>query len=177
MAVFISHSRQNSGAALRLCNRLRAAGRQVWLDTLELDTGAEWKAKVADAIRSADGFVILLGPTPTPDASQRFEWQEITEQEFYLDPMKPMIGVVIGSAEIPGFLRARRNITVDPSSIDFDALGQEVAQILGKPSETFDQEKLERGRAARQKALEDLKEYSIDLEKDDVKRAGLRGLE
>ncbi len=177
MTVFISHSRQNGGAALKLGDRLSQAGLNVWLDIRELDTGTEWNARVSDAIRSADGFVILIGPAPTPDPSQRFEWQQMTEEEFYLDASKPLIPVVIGDAEMPGFLRARQAVNVDPSSIDFDALADKIAQALGKPGETVDQEKLERGRAARQKALESLKEYSIDLEKDDVKRAGLRGLE
>ncbi len=174
--MFISHSRENGGAALRLYESLSKAGLSLWLDTRELDTGADWNARVADAIHTADGFVILIGPAPTPDPWQRFEWQQITEHEFYLDPSKPLIPIVIGDAEIPGFLRARQAITVDASSIDFDDLAHKVAEALGKPGETVDYEKLERGRAARQKALEDLKEYSIDLEKDDVKRAGLRGL-
>lgn len=177
MAVFISHSRQNGGAALRLCDRLGQAGLSVWLDTREIDTGADWKARVAEAIRSADGFVILIGPAPTPDGSQRFEWQQMTEQEFYLDPLKPLIPIVIGDAEIPGFLRARQAITVDASSIDFEALAHKIAQFLDRPGETVDHEKLERGRAARQKALENLKQYSVDLAKDEVKRAGLKGLE
>jgi TIR domain len=176
MAVFISHSRQNGGAALKLCDRLSQSGLSVWLDTRELDTGVDWNVGVAEAIRSADGFIIVIGPSPTPDASQQFEWQEMTELECYLDPLMPLIPVVIGDAEIPGFLRARQAITVDPSSIDFDALADRIAQSLGKPGETVDHEKLERGRAARQKALETLEKYSIDLEKDDVKRAGLRGL-
>lgn len=176
MNAFMSHSRQNAGAALKLCDRLSQAGVSVWLDTRELDAGADWNARVADAIRSADGFVILVGPAQEPDRSQRFEWQQMTEQEFYLDPLKPMIPIVIGDAEISGFLRTRRAITAEASSIDFDALAGKIAETLGKPGETVDPEKLERGRAAQQKALESLKEYSLDLEKDDVKRAGLRGL-
>ena len=176
MSIFISHSRQNGGAALKLCDKLSEANVKVWLDVRELDSGANWNAQVAEAIRTATGFVILIGPAPTPDGSQRFEWQQITEEEFYLDPNKPLIPIVIGSAEMPGFLSARQIITVDPSSIDFDALSQQVLAALGKPDATVDHEKIKRGRAARDKALEVLKEYSIDMEKDDAKRAGLRGL-
>lgn len=87
-----------------------------------------------------------------------------------------MIPVVIGSTEIPGYLRARNAITVNPSSIDFDSLAERIAEALGKPGATIDPVQLERGRAARQQALESLKEYSLELELEDVKRAGLRGL-
>jgi hypothetical protein len=140
---------------------------------------------VADAIRSASAFVFVIGPPSAvnwrategaPDHSQRFEWQQITEQEYYLDPDKPLIPIVIGSAELPGFLRARQAINVDASPIDFDALADKVVEALSRPSETIDHEKLERGREARKKALDSLKEYSLDLEKEDVKQSGLRGL-
>jgi len=142
MNVFMSHSRQNAGAALKLCDRLShgQAGVSVWLDTRELDAGADWNARVADAIRSADGFVILVGPAQAPDPSQRFEWQQMTELELYLDPLKPIVPIVIGAAEIPGFLRTRRAITVEASAIDFDALAGKIAQALGKPGETVDHE-------------------------------------
>jgi TIR domain len=176
MKLFISHSRQNAGAALKLCDRLSQGGLHVWLDTRELDFGADWHAQVAAAIGSADGFVILVGPAVEPDEWQRFEWLQITEHEYYLDPAKPLLPVVIGAAEVPGFLRTRQALAVDALAIDFDALANTIAQVLSKPGGTVDPEKLERGRAARQRALDNLKAYSLDLENDDLKRAGLRAL-
>jgi hypothetical protein len=174
MTVFISHSRQNAGAALRLTEKLRQSGLAVWLDLLELESGADWESKVGEAIGAADGFVILVGPAA--DTSQRFEWQRLTELEYYLDPQKPIIPILIGSPEVPGFLRTRQAVTVDPSAIDFDDLSRRIVQAMGAPGETVDQEQMERGRVARQRALDSLKEYSLDLEKSDVKQAGLRGL-
>ena len=176
MNVFISHSRQNGGAALKLCDKLSGSGLKVWLDTLELDSGADWNPRVADAIREADAFVFLVGPGATPDRGQQFEWQQVTEHEYYLDPQKPLVPVVIGNAEIPGFLRARQTLQVDESSIDFEALAAKIAQAMQNPDGTVDLEKLERGRVAREQALQGLKEYSLALERDDVKRAALRGL-
>ena len=176
MKVFISHSRQNGSAALKLCDRLGPRGIGTWLDLRELDSGADWRPRVAQAIHDADGFAFLIGPGSTPDQFQRFEWQHITEGEYYLDPDTPLVPVLIGDAELPGFLRTRRALQVDPSSIDFDALADQVAKALSTPGETVDQEKLERGREARKQALESLKVYSQDLEQEDVKRAGLRGL-
>lgn len=176
MHVFISHSRQNSAPALKLSDVLIARGVKVWLDVRDLETGADWQAKVAEAIHTAQGFVFLIGPPGPPDQWQRFEWQKITEGEFYLDPEKPLIPVVIGRTELPGFLRTRQPVVVSESSIDFGALADTVMQSLNKPDETVDHEKIKLGRAARKQALESLKEYSVDLEKEDAKQAGLRGL-
>ena len=176
MIVYISHSRQNGSAALRLHQGLKQRGLQPWLDTCELGVGEDWNQRVAAAIEGSEAFVVLVGPDAEPDRSQRFEWAQITDHEFYLDAKKPMIPVVIGSTEIPGFLRTRHSVSVDPSSIDFDKLADQIAEALGKPEATIDPERLKRGRDAREQAVKSLQEYSLELERDDVKRAGLRGL-
>ena len=176
MSVFISHSRQNGSAALKLYGRLSQRGVQAWLDTCELNAGEDWNRRVAEAIEAAEAFVVLVGPGPELDRYQRFEWQQITDHEFYLDAKKPMIPVVIGSTEMPGFLRTRHALTVDPSSIDFDSLAERIAEALGKPDATIDPEQLKRGRDAREQAVKSLEQYSLELEREDVKRAGLRGL-
>ena len=130
----------------------------------------------ADVFEAAGAFVVLVGPGAEPDRSQRFEWQQITDHEFYLDAKKPMIPVVIGSTEIPGFLRTRNALTVNPSSIDFDSLAAQIAEALGKPDATIDPVQMGRGRDARERAVKSLEEYSLELEREDVKRAGLRAL-
>ncbi len=175
MKVFVSHSRQNGSAALKLCDQLVARGIDTWLDLRELDSGADWNPRVAEAIRTADGFVFFIGPGE-PDQFQRFEWQSITECEYYLDPNKPLVPILIGDAELPGFLRTRRAQRVDPSSMDFTALTDQVATALGAPGDTIDPDNLARGQEARRQALESLKSYSRDLEQEDVKQAGLRAL-
>jgi hypothetical protein len=176
MNVFISCSRQNSSAALKLNEGLRERGVAAWLDMREINAGEDWNQRVAAAIEAAGAFVVLVGPGAEPDRSQRFEWQQITDHEFYLDANKPMIPVVIGSTEIPGFLRTRTAIFVNPSSIDFDSLAEQIAEAQGKPGATIDTVQLERGRDAREQAIKSFKEYSLELEREDVKRAGLRGI-
>ena len=174
--VFISHSRENGSTALKLCQRLNERGVETWLDTLQLEGGEDWQSSVASAVEAAAGVIVLVGPSSSPDSSQRFEWQQITEREYYLDPAKAVVPIVLGAAELPGFLRTRQALVISPTGIDFDALADKVAGALGDPSATIDQERMDRGRAARERALENLKEYSHSLEVEDVKRAGLRGL-
>ncbi len=173
--VFISHSRQNSGAALKLCDELRRRGVKTWLDVRELDSGANWNDKVAEAIRTANAFVFLIGPPGSIDQWQKFEWQHVAEQELYLDPSKPLIPVLIGDTEIPGFLKTRVAIHADESRIHFRAIVDRVLGALKEPKKTIDENSVKRGRAARLEALERLREYSRDqaanAEKEQVLRS------
>ena len=102
MHVFISHLRINSSAAFRLCDELRKRNVETWLDVRDLNAGAEWDQAVASAIQSAAGFVFLIGPPGDGDRWQAFEWQQIVNDEYYLDLSKPLIPVLIGDPEIPG---------------------------------------------------------------------------
>jgi hypothetical protein len=176
MNVFISYSRKNGNVALKLSEHLSQSGVSPWLDLWNLNAGEDWNQKIAAAIEAAEAFVVLVGPGAEPDRLQRFEWQQIIEHEFYLDATKPMIPVVIDSTEIPGFLRTRNALVVNTSSIDFKSLADRIAEALGKPDATIDPVQLKRGREAREQAVKSLKEYSLELEREDVTRAGLRGL-
>jgi hypothetical protein len=176
MLVFISHSRLNGGAALKLCEKLEARGIKTWLDLREIDAGSDWNARVTEAIRSATGFVFLIGPGNDFETSQRLEWQVIAEEEYYLDPDRPLIPILLGQAELPGFLKTRQALRINESSIDFDSLADKVAHAVKQPHETVDQENLVRGREARQRAMKDLEDYSRVLQEEDAKRAPLRSL-
>jgi hypothetical protein len=171
--VFVSHSRENVGAALKLCDALNHRGVNVWLDRRG-DAAVNWSEKVAEAIKGADAFVFLIGPSRPNDPGQRYEWQQIAEGEYYLDPSKALIPIVIGDAEMPGFLKAHKSILVDSSNIDFEAIAGRIAKAIYDPADTVDQEKLKRGREARDQALRTLREYSQSLGEEDVKRASLR---
>jgi hypothetical protein len=176
MVVYISYSRQSVGAAFKLGEALDRLQVKTWLDLRELSTGADWNEKVAEAIHSADAFVFLIGPPGPYDRLQQFEWQQVVEEEYYLDSTKALIPVVIGQAEIPGFLSARKQIAVDASTIDFEAIASVIAEWIGRPEDTIDPVRLERGRRARDLALKNLREYSLELKQEDAKRAGVRGL-
>jgi hypothetical protein len=176
MVVYISHSRQNGSAALRLSEALEGRLVKTWLDLRQPFTGADWNAQIVEAIHKADAFVFLIGPPGPNDSLQQLEWQQVVEEEYYLDSDKALIPVVIGPAEIPGFLSSRKQIAVDASSIDFEAIATTIAAWIAQPGDTIDPDRLERGRQARDLALKNLREYSLELEQEDAKRAGLRGL-
>jgi hypothetical protein len=177
MHVFISHSRANGSAAFRLCEELRKRKVETWLDARDLAPGVEWDQGVISAIQSADGFVFLIGPQGPGDRWQTFEWQQIVNHEYYLDPAKPLIPVLIGNPDVPGFLKTRQSLVLGNTPEACADVADEIERALQNPAISVDTTKLELGRQARRNAIESLREYSQVLEKEDIKRAGIRVLE
>jgi hypothetical protein len=176
MIVYISHSRQNAAIANRLSDALAEKGLKPWLDSRDLDESGDWNHQVAAAIRKADAIVFLIGPPGPDDRFQRFEWEQAVDEEVYLDDTKALIPVIIGEPEIPGFLSIRRAIRITPSPIDFPSLADSIVEAVNNPAQTVDQQELERGRQARDRALKNLRDYSEQMKEQEAKRAGLRAL-
>ncbi len=177
MHLFISHSRENSSAAFRLCDELRRRGVETWLDVRDLEPGAEWDKSVVLAIQASNGFVFVIGPPGPGDRWQTFEWQQIVDLEYYLDSSKPLIPVLIGEPDLPGFLRTRQSVALVDTSASFEHVADEIVSALKNPATSVDQKKLELSRQARRQALENFREYSQTLAKEDIKRVGVRAVE
>lgn len=126
------------------------------------------------AIHSAAGFVFIIGPGGTTDRYQSSEWQQVIAQEYYLDPSKPLIPVLIGKPEIPGFLRTRQALFLEDTRASFEAAADQIVKALADPAASVDESKLELGRKLRMQALESLRQYSQELSAEDLKRAGSR---
>jgi hypothetical protein len=163
MLIFISHSRQNSSIALGLCQVLRAQHEDTWLDMLEVHDPERLKEDVTEAVGKADAFVFIIGPAGPSDPVQQFEWEQVLDQGYYLDTSRPLIPVVVGNAELPGFLRVRQAIELEKGSTDFSDLASRVLALVRKGN-NIDSAKLEHAQEARQKALRQLGEYADTLE-------------
>ncbi|HEV2039572.1 MAG TPA: TIR domain-containing protein [Casimicrobiaceae bacterium] len=59
-AVFLSYASQDVDAARRICDALRAAGLEVWLDQSELRGGDAWDASIRKKIKECALFVPLI---------------------------------------------------------------------------------------------------------------------
>jgi len=177
MYVFISHSRANSREALQLCEELRQRHVNTWLDVCHLEQGADWDQSVTSAIENADGFVFLIGPQGPTDRGQFFEWQQVVNREYHVDPTKPLIPVLIGQPEMPGFLKTRRWLFLSDTPDSYNEVARNIEIALKNPALCIDQEKLERGRREQQEALESLHRYAQALREEDMKRAGIRATE
>jgi hypothetical protein len=177
MHIYISHSRVNSSAALRLCDALRKRSVETWLDIRDLEPGAEWDKGVTAAIEAANGFVFLIGPDGPGDRWQTFEWQQVVKFEYYLDASKPLIPVLIGTKDMPGFLKSRRSFDLSDTPESFEQAAEGIVSALNNPSSSVDEKKLELGRQAQEQALESFREYSQALAADEIKRVSLRAVE
>jgi len=59
-AVFLSYASQDAGAASRICDTLREAGIEVWLDQSELRGGDAWDAAIRKQIKACTLFVPII---------------------------------------------------------------------------------------------------------------------
>lgn len=177
MYLFVSHSRENSSAAFRLCDELRKRDVKTWLDVRDIEPGAQWNEAVESAVRGAAGFVFLIGPAGPGDRWQTFEWQQVVDNEYYLDPAKPLVPVLIGSSDLPGFLKTRQVLVLADTPESFERVADNIVSTLANPASSVDVEKLELGRKARKQALESFREYSQTLTEEEIKRVSSRASE
>jgi TolB-like protein len=75
-AVFLSYASQDVEAASRICEALRAAGIEVWLDRSELRGGDAWDQRIRREIRDCALFVPLISANTVARAEGyfRLEW-------------------------------------------------------------------------------------------------------
>lgn len=106
MEIFISYPSTSRKWAKRLAEALREHGFTPWLDTEQLEGGANWRQAIERATRSADGIVVLVGPKREPDNLQRLVWRASLEAGWE-KPDKPLIPVLLQGAELPTFVRSR----------------------------------------------------------------------
>ena len=59
-SVFLSYASQDAEAAARICEALRAAGVEIWLDKSELRGGDAWDAQIKKQIHDCALFVPLI---------------------------------------------------------------------------------------------------------------------
>ncbi len=61
--IFISYARENADLAREIGRDLEEAGHRCWIDVSDIQPGAEWEQRIADAIAAAYAFVVLVSAT------------------------------------------------------------------------------------------------------------------
>ena len=69
---FISYSRRDYTFVSELCEELRGAGKEVWLD-LDITGGARWRERVRLGIEACKSFVFVVSPTSVASEACRSE--------------------------------------------------------------------------------------------------------
>jgi len=92
-AVFLSYASQDAEAAKRICESLRAAGVEVWLDQSELVGGDAWDAKIKRQIRNCALFVPIISANTQArlEGYFRLEWKLAEDRSYLMARGKPFI--------------------------------------------------------------------------------------
>ena len=119
---FISYSRKDKDFALEFAREMKSAGYLVWLDQLDIPTGARWDDEVEKALRECEIFLIIL---TTASVSSDNVKDEIG---YAIDHSKRIMPVLLEKCDIP--LRLRRFQYVDFTKVEFNEGIKRTKQLL-----------------------------------------------
>jgi TolB-like protein/lipoprotein NlpI len=87
-AVFLSYASQDAQAAQRICEALRAAGIEVWLDQSELRGGDAWDTKIREQISECALFLAVISANAhvRTEGYFRFEWKLAVDRSYRIAP-------------------------------------------------------------------------------------------
>ena len=96
-AVFLSYASQDVKAAQQLCNDLRAAGVEVWLDQSELRGGDAWDGSIRKKIKECTLFVpiISVNTNARSEGYFRLEWKLAVDRTYLMADDEPFLLPVV----------------------------------------------------------------------------------
>src|SRR6516225_2959136 len=85
-AVFLSYASQDSDAAKRICDALRAAGIEVWFDQSELRGGDAWDQRIRHEIHDCALFIPIVSQHTQErlEGYFRHEWNLAIERRHHM---------------------------------------------------------------------------------------------
>ena len=136
-AVFLSYASQDADAARRICDALRTAGIEVWLDQSELRGGDAWDQQIRQQIRACTLFIPIISAHTQARLEGYFrrEWRLAVDRTQDMADDKPfLVPVVIddvaeADAHVPEAFRAV-HWTRLPRGETSTAFAQHVARLL-----------------------------------------------
>ena len=130
MTTFISYSRANSDFAVRLAKDLKAAGHDIWLDQLDIPTGARWDDELEKALRTCSTFLIILSP-------ESIESQNVKDEIGYaIDEGKHILPIMIKQCEVPFRLRRFQYVDYTNEAHDeYDERFEETKSLLSNTAQ------------------------------------------
>jgi TolB-like protein/Tfp pilus assembly protein PilF len=96
-AVFLSYASQDSEAAQRICESLRAAGIEVWFDQSELRGGDAWDQSIRRQIKNCGLFVPVISQHTHERAEGyfRLEWKLAVDRSHLIVANRPFLLPVV----------------------------------------------------------------------------------
>ena len=136
-AVFLSYASQDTEAAKKICDALRATGVEVWFDQSELVGGDAWDAKIRKQIKDCALFVPVISANTNARAEGyfRLEWKLAVDRSHLMSHDHPFLFPVViddttdAAARVPDKFRevqwTRLNVRDTPAT-----LAERVARLL-----------------------------------------------
>ncbi len=93
--LFISYARADGEFALRLAQDLREAGIAIWLDQLDIPSGARWDSAIQQALDSCASMLVILSPDSVSSENV------LDEIGFALHKKKHIVPVLYRTCDIP----------------------------------------------------------------------------
>ena len=128
-AIFLSYASQDTDAARRICDVLRAAALEVWFDQSELRGGDVWDASIKKQIKEYALFVPIISAATNARSEGyfRLEWKLAVDRSHLMaDDQAFFVPVIIDdtpepSARVPDKFRERQwsRLTDDPAIVAF----------------------------------------------------------
>ena len=107
-ALFLSYASQDAEAALRICETLRAAGLEVFLDQSELRGGDAWDQRIRHEIHDCALFIPIVSQHTQErlEGYFRHEWKLAIERTHHMAEQKPFLVPVVvdGTGEQDAFV-------------------------------------------------------------------------
>jgi TolB-like protein len=96
-AVFLSYASQDAEAAQRICEALRAAGVEVWLDQSELRGGDAWDESIRDQIKACALFIPVISANAHArvEGYFRLEWKLAIDRSHRIASKQPFLLPVV----------------------------------------------------------------------------------
>jgi tetratricopeptide (TPR) repeat protein len=96
-AVFLSYASEDTGAARRLCEALRAGGVEVWFDQSELRGGDAWDQAIRRQIKNCSLFVPIISSNSHSRAEGyfRLEWKLAIDRSHLIAADRPFLLPVV----------------------------------------------------------------------------------
>jgi TolB-like protein len=136
-AVFLSYASQDADAARRICESLRAAGIEVWLDQSELRGGDTWDSAIRKQIKTCALFlpVISANTSVRTEGYFRLEWKLAVDRSHLIAAERAFIlpvvidGVHEADALVPDRFREVQWTSCPAGQVSAEFIAQ-VARLL-----------------------------------------------
>jgi TolB-like protein len=133
----LSYASEDAEAARRLCDGLRTAGFEVWIDQTEFRGGEAWDRLIRQRIRNCRLFVPLISANTQArlEGYFRLEWRIAAERMLMMADVKPFLlpvaidGVSERDAEVPDSFRAVQWISLARGQISAAFTGR-ISQLM-----------------------------------------------